>query len=397
MGRWVRFGVIVFLAIWAHAAARAQIVGALDVAGGVGRLDGPWTRESRFAPTLRYASPFGFAQTEGLAVERTGTIALRRASIVAAAASPAFSAGLLRLALSANAASDSATRERWSDATAQLSLSARVRASGVFLGGAMDRRAPSLVVGAWRAFSTAIVSVTSRNALGTSHIARVNTFQQVGWDSVYTDTGGWHQYQTTRTVTDTSMVARFMQSHLLEARVDWGVGRWTLHADVFRHTATDSVRARTLARGIATMRVTNAVALFASAGTTAGPFMRAAPMRFGTIGIRLSPAALLAPPLPAAVRPTAAAFAVTPISDGRYRVLLRVPSARTVELSGDFARWAPIAMHEISANLWEATLALTPGTYRVNVRVNGDAWTPPPGLPAVDDEFNGRVGILVVR
>jgi hypothetical protein len=40
---------------------------------------------------------------------------------------------------------------------------------------------------------------------------------------------------------------------------------------------------------------------------------------------------------------------------------------------------------------------MTPGTHRVNVRVNGDAWTAPPGMPAVNDEFNGRVGIIVVR
>jgi hypothetical protein len=40
---------------------------------------------------------------------------------------------------------------------------------------------------------------------------------------------------------------------------------------------------------------------------------------------------------------------------------------------------------------------MTPGTHRVNVRVNGDTWTAPPGMPTVDDEFNGRVGIIVVR
>jgi len=33
----------------------------------------------------------------------------------------------------------------------------------------------------------------------------------------------------------------------------------------------------------------------------------------------------------------------------------------------------------------------------MNVRVNGDSWTAPPGLPAANDDFNGTVGLVVIR
>ena len=42
-------------------------------------------------------------------------------------------------------------------------------------------------------------------------------------------------------------------------------------------------------------------------------------------------------------------------------------------------------------------MPLQPGTHRMNIRIDGDSWTAPPGLPTVNDEFSGRVGILVVR
>ena len=75
---------------------------------------------------------------------------------------------------------------------------------------------------------------------------------------------------------------------------------------------------------------------------------------------------------------------------------IRVPSARSVELSGDFNGWHALRLREVRPDVWEATLALSPGTHRVNIRVNGDAWTAPPGLASTNDEFNGTVGLLVV-
>jgi hypothetical protein len=54
-------------------------------------------------------------------------------------------------------------------------------------------------------------------------------------------------------------------------------------------------------------------------------------------------------------------------------------------------------MREISEGVWEASLAIAPGTHRINVRINGDRWTEPPGVPSVEDEFAGRVGIIIIQ
>jgi hypothetical protein len=76
-------------------------------------------------------------------------------------------------------------------------------------------------------------------------------------------------------------------------------------------------------------------------------------------------------------------------------VELRVPGARTVELSGDFTGWRPVAMRAVGPDRWEATVRLAPGTHHCNVRIDGDAWVAPPGTTVVDDGFDGRVGLLV--
>jgi hypothetical protein len=46
---------------------------------------------------------------------------------------------------------------------------------------------------------------------------------------------------------------------------------------------------------------------------------------------------------------------------------------------------------------WYVTLAIAPGMHRVAIRIDGDTWTTPPGIPAIADEFQGTVGVIVVR
>ena len=54
-------------------------------------------------------------------------------------------------------------------------------------------------------------------------------------------------------------------------------------------------------------------------------------------------------------------------------------------------------MHRLKDGEWEAVLPIAPGTYRVSLRVDGSPWSAPPGLVAVTDEFNGEVGLVVIR
>lgn len=80
--------------------------------------------------------------------------------------------------------------------------------------------------------------------------------------------------------------------------------------------------------------------------------------------------------------------------DGAF-VQLRISDATTVEMAGDFSGWQPIALvrHE---GAWRLPDALPPGVYRVIVRINGGEWRPLLGLPRLQDEFGGEVGVVTI-
>ena len=96
-------------------------------------------------------------------------------------------------------------------------------------------------------------------------------------------------------------------------------------------------------------------------------------------------------------RAGASAFRVLRGVDNSVTISLRAPQADVVELTGDFLNWSSVRMHRTSADWWVASVHLLPGTYHVNVRIDGATWVAPPGLPRQADEFGGSVGVLVVR
>jgi predicted carbohydrate-binding protein with CBM48 len=95
--------------------------------------------------------------------------------------------------------------------------------------------------------------------------------------------------------------------------------------------------------------------------------------------------------------PDIPAFRVDTIAGGARVIRLREPRAFKVELSGDFTDWTPLPMRALDGGAWELVLPIAPGTYRVSVRVDGGPWSAPPGLVPVADEFNGEVGVVVIR
>ena len=101
-------------------------------------------------------------------------------------------------------------------------------------------------------------------------------------------------------------------------------------------------------------------------------------------------------------------FVVEERGDGSRVLRLLVPGARRVELMGDFTDWTPVALVRLDRkaagrrgrdpdDAWGTAFVIAPGVHRVNVRVDGGPWRPPPGLSVVRDEFGGEVGLLVVR
>ena len=96
-------------------------------------------------------------------------------------------------------------------------------------------------------------------------------------------------------------------------------------------------------------------------------------------------------------RPVVPAFRVTTTEDPNRLVRLRAPGATSVEIMGDFTDWQPVSLEKKGGDEWSAVIPIPAGTHRMNLRVDGGTWGVPPGIPVLDDDFGGVVGILVIE
>ncbi len=126
--------------------------------------------------------------------------------------------------------------------------------------------------------------------------------------------------------------------------------------------------------------------------------------RYVSLGLRVAPRRIIptVPPLPfeifaASGQAGQREITVSPPSNGDRTISLRAPSARGVEIMGDFTDWVPVQLAQAQpAGTWAITLPVGSGVHQVNVRIDGGPWIVPSGLTAIRDEFGGSVGILVV-
>lgn len=91
-----------------------------------------------------------------------------------------------------------------------------------------------------------------------------------------------------------------------------------------------------------------------------------------------------------------AAFAISNITGGRYRIAIRSLSAHAVEFASDCTGWTPVPMTRDN-DTWTVELPIAVGAHRANIRVDGGTWIAPPGLMTTDDDFAGHVGLFVVE
>jgi hypothetical protein len=109
-----------------------------------------------------------------------------------------------------------------------------------------------------------------------------------------------------------------------------------------------------------------------------------------TVGVRLNE------PSPLAERALRARPTIQTAGEGDSRtVRVRAPGARRVEVMGDFSDWEPVELAP-SGDVFSGTVPMSPGTRRIVVRLDGGAWAPAANTPAVDDDYGGRVGLLLV-
>ena len=93
-------------------------------------------------------------------------------------------------------------------------------------------------------------------------------------------------------------------------------------------------------------------------------------------------------------RPPAAGQVVAVVeATGALRVT--APGASTVEVMATFTDWSPVILVRAGTD-FRLDRAIPVGLHRMAVRVDGGPWRAPANTPSIDDEFGGRVGLIVV-
>jgi hypothetical protein len=389
--------------------ARAQLSSAIDLSSRSARPGtGSWQSLIAVSPFARFDHPRVAVDARWTAVGGDGQHLDGYGNLSATYFSPVRSG----LQLSVEGLADRSLLNE-SFAVSRLGADARLSYrhgnAGAWLGKEVSRdnkstplsAAPRVSAGTWRQWGNTLLTVSmssfgSREAGGTptSHTEYRPYTKPAGAP----DTGKFARTIDTVTVTDTDSGRTSNNWNDAEVALHWSGGRLAFRGVVGTRLLTTSLPNETWGQVQGTLALAPDIALIAAGGvhprSAAYGISRS---RFIELGFRLAPSALLKPRLPSGVRPTAAAFEVADAERGQRTLRIRVPNARTVELSGDFTNWKPISLSHTDADRWETTVAIPPGIHRLAIRVNGDAWTPPPGVSSVPDEFQGNVGVIVVR
>jgi hypothetical protein len=284
-------------------------------------------------------------------------------------------------------------------------LSYRVGNSGVWIGHQLmrDNRStpispiPRVSGGVWRQWGNAVITLGLSSGDGLGRTRREAQLVRV-YSRPGIDTGVFARPDTGLVMMDTVDIRDRGNSNAAELAMHWASGRLAFRGSVGSRFRSSTMPNENWGQAEATFSVGPDVALVAAGGVSPSSIAYGVPRaRFAQLGLRIAPSALLRPRLPAAVRPTAAAFEVADGNRGLRTLRIRIPDARTVELSADFTNWKPVSLTSSGTDRWETTLVIAPGMHRVAIRVNGDEWTPPPGVSTVPDEFQGTVGVIVVK
>jgi hypothetical protein len=78
-------------------------------------------------------------------------------------------------------------------------------------------------------------------------------------------------------------------------------------------------------------------------------------------------------------------------------VQFRFRDVSTVAIAGDWNAWEPTLLRAAGNDVWEGTLALSPGLYHFNLLVDGRDWVVPNGVATLPDGLGGMVAVLMVR
>ena len=219
-------------------------------------------------------------------------------------------------------------------------------------------------------------------------------------DSVafYRDSLGRMQSDTERIRNaDTDELNRWTSA---EARLTWRQDRWWVSALLGRISMTQ--QGASIWGGLqAGAELGRGATLLLGAGTSSR--LRAASgtdlgRRNVSVGLGFNTSLLASRPSDdrAHVPIAAPAFAISNVTNGRYRITIHSLSAHLVEFASDCTAWKAVPMIR-DGDTWIVELPIAVGSHRANIRVDGGTWAAPPGLMTTDDDFAGHVGLFVVE
>lgn len=293
----------------------------------------------------------------------------------------------LEAAASGNATAYRATR------TGQLLVQGRVHVHGDSTGGWLGAGTGAslygklwqpntlLDAGAWARIRTVMMTVSLSSA---AYSFRDST----GW-LVPRDGGGF----------DTTYVHRRVTGYVTDATgtLGWSAGAFDLDVTAGIRPITRYLGDREWAVLTVAAWIRPTAALVASVGRQPeNPLQNLAGLRYGSLSLRLGERMRSRPAVPVDERAVATDFVLVEGEGDTRTLYVRAPGARRVELASGFTAWQPRPLTRVGGDLWVLTLQVAPGTHDMSLRVDGGPWVPPPGLPAFDDEFGGRIGRLVI-
>lgn len=284
--------------------------------------------------------------------------------------------------------------------------------SGWWLGGDVVRRSgfndaveqPRIETGGWRRIGNFVLTVSGARRSTSNLIASAGGRRMTSYVK-YLDTltGRWDSTLVTQTFGDSTRGSDQHRWAETEAGLLWQGQRISASLAVGGRLASRDVPSAAWGSASLIVRLASPVSLVVGAGGATGArFVLNSEHRFISAGLRVTPWQSIAS-TPVAARPastvdeTARTFAVDRLREGLYRLVLGAPSAQSVELSGDFTNWKPVALVRGAGGAWSIVLPLGAGTHRVNARIDGGPWIVPPGLTTITDDFAGEVGLLVIE
>ncbi len=280
------------------------------------------------------------------------------------------------------------------------SRGARLTLARALAGGNVAFPATWLGARAWRRAGALTLGVSLSSYAAASRSARATPGDTVLIDSrlVIDTLGGGAGHWVRHVVigapdSSTALAARVAIEGLASAR--WERGALQVEGGVGARLAQVGVASGAVASIDARMRVGSRAALLLGVGNTArGGLAPGDGRAWWSLGVSILPPRRVDRPAARPRRLAARTFQARRVDALHQRVRVCLPGANRGELAGDFSAWRAVAMERAGA-CWEQVVALAAGLHRLNVRVDGGPWAPPPGLPVEAGTF-GDVGLLVV-